>query len=93
MMLPQRLSVGHCEQGDAHLRKKERVVSLRPAGLSCEPGGLASYLPAVAVDVILHIHTHGTGALVQDGKLRLVVEQSRHLGPEKKRKKNLKAWT
>lgn len=40
-----------------------------------------SYLPAVAVDVILHIHTHGTGALIQDGELRLVVEQSGHLGP------------
>lgn len=36
----------------------------------------------MAVDVVLHIHTHRAGALVQDGKLRLVVEQSRHLGPQ-----------
>lgn len=28
MVLPQRLSVGHCEQGDAHLRKEGRAVSL-----------------------------------------------------------------
>lgn len=82
MVLPQRLSVGHCEQGDAHLRKEETVVSLCPADLYCGLSRLASYLPAVAVDVILHIYTHSTGALVQDGKLRLVVEQSRHLGPE-----------
>lgn len=38
------------------------------------------YLPAVAVDVVLHVHAHGTGALVQDGELRLVVEESGHLG-------------
>lgn len=56
-------------------------VLIRPEQfLSCGPW---SYLPAVAVDVILHIHTHGTGALVQDGELRLVVEESGHLGRHK----------
>lgn len=54
VVLPQRLSVGHGEQGDAHR-------------------------PAVAVDEILHIYTHCTGALIQNGKLGLVVEQSGHL--------------
>lgn len=37
------------------------------------------YRPAVAVDVILHIYAHCAGALVQDGKLRLVVEEASHL--------------
>lgn len=38
-----------------------------------------TYRPAMGVDVILNIHTHCTGALVQDRKLGLVVEQSGHL--------------
>ena len=37
------------------------------------------YLPTVAVYVILYIHTDSTGALIQDGKLGLVVEQPGHL--------------
>lgn len=37
------------------------------------------YRPAVAVDVILHIYAHCAGALVQDGKLRLVIEEAGHL--------------
>lgn len=41
-----------------------------------------SYRPAVAVDVILHIYAHCTGALVQNGKLGLVVEKSCHLSIE-----------
>lgn len=41
MMLPQRLSVGHCEQGDAHLRKEETAVSLCPADRYCGLSGLA----------------------------------------------------
>lgn len=38
-----------------------------------------TYRPAMGVDVILNIHTHCTGALIQDRKLGLVVEQSGHL--------------
>lgn len=53
MVLPQRLSVGHSEQSDAHR-------------------------PTVAVDEVLHVDTHSTGALIQDGKLGLVVEESGH---------------
>lgn len=41
--------------------------------------GVKSYRPAVAVNEILHIYTHCTGALIQNGKLGLVVEQSGHL--------------
>lgn len=37
------------------------------------------YLPAMAVDVVLHIYTYSTGALIQNGKLRLVIEQPSHL--------------
>lgn len=33
----------------------------------------------MAVDVILHIYTHCTGALIQNGELGLVVEKSGHL--------------
>ena len=33
----------------------------------------------MAVDEVLHVHTHRTGALIQDGKLGLVVEQPGHL--------------
>ncbi len=36
-------------------------------------------LSAVGVDEPLHIHTHSTRALVQDSKLRLMIEQPRHL--------------
>lgn len=38
-----------------------------------------SYRPAVAVDVVLHINAHSARALIQNGKLGLVVEQSGHL--------------
>lgn len=37
------------------------------------------YLPAMAIDVVLHIHTYSTGALVQNSKLRLVIKQASHL--------------
>lgn len=42
------------------------------------PGG-EPYRPAVAVDVILHIYAHCAGALIQDGKLWLVIEEAGHL--------------
>ena len=38
-----------------------------------------THLSAVGVDEPLHIHTHSTRALVQDSKLRLMIEQPRHL--------------
>ena len=42
-------------------------------------------LSTVRVDEPFHVDANGTGALIQDGKLRLVVEKSGHL--KKKRKK------
>ena len=38
-----------------------------------------TYISAVLVHGSLDIHTHCTGALVEDGKLGLVVEQTGHL--------------
>lgn len=37
------------------------------------------HLSAVTVNVILHVNAHGTGALIQDGKLGLVIEEPGHL--------------
>ena len=37
------------------------------------------YLSAVGVDVVLHVHAHCAGALVQDGKLGFVVKEPGHL--------------
>lgn len=80
VVLPQGLPVRHCEEGDADLRSRERQ-GVRAAPRSAAPplGSRGSYLPTVAVDVILHVDADGTGALVQDGELRLVVEEPRHL--------------
>lgn len=88
-MLPQRLSVRHCEQGDAHLWIGENAVSVTLDVRATTKQNthcvcvydvfVGSDLSAVAVDVILYIHTHRTGALVQNGKLGLVVEESGHL--------------
>ena len=43
-----------------------------------------AHLAAVAVHGSLDVHAHCRGALVQDGELRPVVEQSRHL-PDNRR--------
>ena len=37
------------------------------------------YLFAVRVDEALYVHTDGTGALIEDGKLGLMVKQPCHL--------------
>jgi len=39
----------------------------------------SAYLSTVAVDEILHVNANSTGALIQDGKLGLMVEEPSHL--------------
>lgn len=89
MVFPERLSMRDCEQSDAHLyqiqqssvsHKRWRVYKLIQDRKAVN--GLV-YLPAMAIDVVLHIHTYSTGALIQNSKLRLVIEQPSHLQQNK----------
>lgn len=47
--------------------------------LRVQAKGWSPYRSAVAVDEVLHINAYSTGALIQDGKLGLMVEQTGHL--------------
>ncbi len=71
--------MGHSEKCNLFLEREREVKGISEWGVVCIIWRVLAYLPTVRVYEALHIHADCTGALVQDSKLGLVVEQSGHL--------------